>query len=64
LFTGGQKVNPDLNDYVTKKSISGMFVLIEKEENKIRKDPKLAITGISDASNQLITSIFESVLKK
>jgi hypothetical protein len=64
LFTGGQKVNPDLNDYVTKKAISGMFVLIEKEENKIRKDPKLAITGISDASNQLITSIFESVLKK
>lgn len=63
-FTGGKKVNPDLNDYVTKKAISGMFVLIEKEENKIRKDPKLAFSGISDASNQLITSIFESVLKK
>jgi hypothetical protein len=34
-----QKVNPDLPDYVTSKAIDGLFVMIAKEEIKIRKDP-------------------------
>lgn len=34
-----KKINPDLSAYVTDKSISGLFVMIAKEELKIRKDP-------------------------
>jgi hypothetical protein len=34
-----QKVNPDLAGYVTDKAIQGLFVMIAKEEKKIRKDP-------------------------
>jgi hypothetical protein len=34
-----QKVNPDLAAYVTDKAIAGLFVMISKEEKKIRKDP-------------------------
>ena len=34
-----QKVNPDLSAYVTGKAIDGLFVMIAKEEKKIRKDP-------------------------
>ena len=41
-----------------------MFLIIEKEENKIRKEPKLSLKGITDGSAQLVTTIFESVLKK
>jgi len=34
-----KKMNPDLSEYVTEKAIEGMFVMIAKEEEKIRKDP-------------------------
>lgn len=34
-----QKMNPDLAAYVTDKAIEGLFVMIAKEELKIRKDP-------------------------
>jgi hypothetical protein len=34
-----QKVNPDLAGYVTDKAIQGLFLMIAKEEKKIRKDP-------------------------
>ena len=34
-----QKINPDLADYVTGKAIDGLFIMIAKEELKIRKDP-------------------------
>lgn len=33
------KMNPDLAGYVTDKAIQGLFVMIAKEELKIRKDP-------------------------
>ena len=52
--TGGQKINPDLTDYVTKKAISGLFVMVEKEENKIRVDP---LARISD----LLAKVFGSI---
>jgi len=34
-----KKMNPDLPLYVTDKAISGLFIMIAKEELKIRKDP-------------------------
>jgi hypothetical protein len=34
-----KKMNPDLPQYVTAKAIDGLFVMIAKEELKIRKDP-------------------------
>lgn len=34
-----KKMNPDLSEYVTEMAIEGLFVMISKEEEKIRKDP-------------------------
>jgi Protein of unknown function (DUF4197) len=34
-----RKMNPDLAAYVTQKAIDGLFIMIAKEELKIRKDP-------------------------
>jgi hypothetical protein len=34
-----KKMNPNLPEYVTQKAIDGLFVMIAKEELKIRKDP-------------------------
>jgi len=45
-LTGGQKLNPDLDAYITQKAIEGLFYMVEKEENKIRKDPAARITDI------------------
>jgi len=41
-----EKVNPDLDDYATKKAMEGLFLLIEKEEEKIRKDPVARATEL------------------
>jgi len=45
-LTGGQKLNPDLDAYITEKAITGLFFMVEKEENKIRKDPTARVTDI------------------
>lgn len=45
-FTGGEKLNPDLNKYVTEKAIDGLFHMVEKEENKIRQDPMARVSDI------------------
>ena len=45
-LTGGQKLNPDLNQYVTERAIAGLFLMVEKEENKIRLDPITRVTDI------------------
>lgn len=45
-ITGGQKMNPDLNAFVTERAILGLFKLVEQEENKIRKDPMARVTDI------------------
>ena len=45
-FTGGEKLNPDLSEYVTLRAIEGLFFMVEKEENKIRKDPAARVTEI------------------
>jgi len=40
------KVNPNLEDYVTTKAIAGLFILIEDEEKKIREDPIARTTDL------------------
>ncbi len=46
LLTGGEQVNPDLENYITDKAIEGLFKLIENEERLIRKDPAARVTDI------------------
>lgn len=46
ILTGAEQINPDLNDYVLTKAIDGLFKMVEKEENKIRKDPMARVTDI------------------
>lgn len=41
-----EKMNPDLEDYITTKAMDGLFLMIEKEEKKIRKDPIARVTDI------------------
>jgi len=41
-----KKQNPDLTAYVTDKAIAGLFVMVAKEEAKIRKDPAAQATEL------------------
>lgn len=41
-----KKLNPDLNDYVTEKAMSALFLMISKEESAIRKDPAARTTDL------------------
>ena len=41
-----KKMNPDLTQYVTQKAIDGLFIMIAKEELKIRKDPMARTTEL------------------
>ena len=41
-----RKITTDLNDFITRKAIDGLFYLIEKEEQNIRKNPSARITDI------------------
>lgn len=54
LFTGGQQADTDLNRYVTERAIDGLFDMVEKEENKIRKDPAARVTD-------LLSKVFGSI---
>tara|TARA_B100000676_G_C18075997_1_gene847676 strand:+ start:2643 stop:3398 length:756 start_codon:yes stop_codon:yes gene_type:complete len=40
------KVNPDLEDYTTKKAIEGLFKLLAKEEKAIRSQPSARVTDL------------------
>lgn len=53
-LSGGQKINPDLDDYITKRSIEGLFILIAKEEDKIRLNP-------ADRVTELLAKVFGSI---
>ena len=53
-LTGGEKMNPDLNKYVTEKAIDGLFHTLSLEENKIRKDP---MARVSDLLQKVFGSI-------
>jgi hypothetical protein len=55
-LTGGQKVNADLDDFVTQKAISGLFHMVEKEEDKIRLDPAARVS-------ELLSKVFGSVMQ-
>jgi hypothetical protein len=54
-ISGGQKLNPDLDAYITQKAIDGLFYLVELEENKIRKDP---LARVSDILVKVFGSLF------
>lgn len=41
-----KKVNPDLKEYATQKTIDGLYLLIAQEEKKIRKDPVARVSDI------------------
>ena len=41
-----RKITTDLNDFITRKAIDGLFHLIEKEEQNIRENPSARITDI------------------
>jgi hypothetical protein len=41
-----KKMNPNLTEYVTSKAITGLFVMVAKEELKIRQDPVARTTEI------------------
>jgi len=46
FLTGNEPINTDLNKYVTDKAIEGLFHLVEKQENNIRKDPLARATDL------------------
>lgn len=41
-----EKLNPDINDYVTQKAMDGLFHMVAKEEKLIRKDPVARTTDL------------------
>lgn len=53
-LTGGQKVTTDLSAFVTERAISGLFTMVEQEENKIRSNPAARVTD-------LLTKVFGSI---
>ena len=55
-FKGLDEINPDLDLFVTQKAIDGLFVMVEKEEDKIRLDPLARVTD-------LLTKVFGSLNK-
>lgn len=54
VFSGKEEVNPNLEEYVTTKAISGLFSLMETEEKKIRKDPVARV-------NDILKKVFSSL---
>jgi len=46
-----EKANPDLDDYVTKEALKGLFSMVEKEELNIR-------TNISARTSDLLRRVF------
>jgi hypothetical protein len=42
----GKAINADLEDYVTKKAIEGLFILIMEEESNIRNNPKARVSEV------------------
>lgn len=45
-FTGWKKVNTQLDAYVTRQALNGLFRKLGEEEKKIRKDPASQVTSI------------------
>ncbi len=45
-LTLGNKIDPDLDAYITQKAIDGLFIMVAKEEDKIRLDPAARVSDI------------------
>lgn len=45
-FAGAKPVNPNLEEYVTKKALDGLFIMVAKEEKNIRENPLARVTDI------------------
>lgn len=56
FLTGGEKVNPNLEEYITQRTIDGLFVLIADEEKNIRANPAARVTD-------LLKRVFGSIAK-
>ena len=41
-----KKLNPDLEDYITTKTIDGLFILIAEQEKEIRTNPEARVTDL------------------
>ena len=41
-----KKLNPDLEDYITSKTIDGLFILIAEQEKEIRTNPQARVTDL------------------
>ena len=41
-----KKINPDLEEHITTKTIEGLFILIAQEEKNIRKNPKARVSDL------------------
>lgn len=41
-----QKINPNLDEYITEKALDGIFLMVAEEEKKIRKDPLAQVTDL------------------
>lgn len=40
------KLNPDLEEYITQRALNGLFLVVAQEETKIRRDPAARVTDI------------------
>jgi hypothetical protein len=46
MFTGWEKINTELDEYVTRKALDGLFIKVKEEEKQIRKNPAARVTDI------------------
>lgn len=56
LIPGVQKQNPNLEEYITDKTINGLMTMIASEEQKIRENPAARVT-------EILQKVFGSVAK-
>jgi hypothetical protein len=45
-LTGGEKINSDLDAFVTQRAIEGLFKMVQQEEDKIRANPAARVTDL------------------
>lgn len=45
-LTGGEKINSDLDAFVTQGAIEGLFKMVQQEEDKIRANPAARVTDL------------------
>ena len=63
-----EPVNTDLDDYLTNKALSGMFLKVEDEELKIRKEVRKSNSAVAesfrvDLGNNKLT-VFQEYVRK